>query len=232
MTLRYPERQARRELSAALLASAADQVRLSEAVGAVLAENPAAGPQLVRAALTGISAYVRGRQATAAQRLAGQAVTSLDLLRRIRLEVPSLVTMSSSSGSITVKIVNGLDQPVRVGIDAAVSSGAEPGSLVLDLTRSLAIPAEQQVTLRLQARAARVGVNVVELRAASPDGLPVGLPAEVNVRASTLGIQIYRVMAAGGLVLLAVVFFRVRRRIRVRRATHGPLLAATDRGAP
>ena len=223
--LRYPRRQARRELSVGLVSTAADQERLAEALGAVLVDNADARGQLVRAALTGVSWYSRDRELATAQRIAGQAVTTLEVLRQIRLEVPSLVTMSSSSGSITVKIVNGLDQRVSVGIDALVSSGGRPGGLALDVPQALDIPAEQQVTLRLQARAGRVGVNVVQLRAASPDGVPVGLPAEVNVRASTLGIQIYRYMAATGLVLLAIVIFRVRRRIRTRRATHGPLLA-------
>ena len=223
--LRYPRPQARREISAGLVATTADQAALADALGAVLVDNPEARGELVRAALTGVSSSVRNRELVAAQRIAGQAVTTLQVLRLIRLEVPSLVTMSSSSGSITVKVVNGLDQRVRVGIDAVVSSGGRPGALALDVPQALEIPAEQQVTLRLRARAGRVGVNVVELRAASPDGVPVGLPAEVNVRASTLGIQIYRFMAGAGFVLLAVVIFRVRRRIRIRRATHGPLLS-------
>ncbi len=222
--LRYPEARRRAEIGPGLVSTVRRTVALGDALDGVLARNDTIGDEIARAGMTELSWQVRSQPGPAAQDAAGQAVTSLQLLRRVRLEVPSLVTMSSSTGTITVKLLNGLDQPVSVGIDAQVSSNVSDPSLVIDSPGTVDVPAQQQATLRLDARASQTGLNVVELVPTSPDGRPIGFASTLNVRAGTLGVTIYRLMGGLGALLLVVVVLRVWRRIRTRKATPGPLL--------
>jgi len=73
-------------------------------------------------------------------------------------------------------------------------------------------------------------VHAVNLTPANVDGVPLGTSTQLSVRTSNVSTVIWVIMAvAGGLLFLAIAI-RLLRRVRLRRATHGPRLIR-ERGA-
>jgi hypothetical protein len=64
----------------------------------------------------------------------------------------------------------------------------------------------------------------VTLQPVTTSGTAVGRPELLSVRSSRIGAILWIVMAVGATLLFAAIAFRIWRRIRQRRRTHGPLL--------
>ena len=108
------------------------------------------------------------------------------------------VTLSGGSGSLTVTLVNGLEQPVTVGLRARTDSPdvkvATPDPV--GCSRASGSPCACR-------RPARVGVHEVRLTPVTAKGEEVGTPLSFSLRTSQVGRLIWYVILAGG-VLLAV----------------------------
>ena len=152
--------------------------------------------------LDGTTGYVRGQ------------------MRAVRIEGPEFVMMSGEQGPIQVTLVNGLDQPVRVGI--------APETVGTDLTVSRPAPVTlgpgRRTAIRLEARADDIGVHSVTLVAIDAEGNPLGSSTQFNVRTSRVSTVIWVIMAVGGTVLFVAIAVRLFRRVRRRRSSHGPAL--------
>lgn len=141
-------------------------------------------------------------------------------LGRVQVEGPPFVMMSGESGPIQVTLVNDLPQRVTVGLRAST-----PGSrLRIDHVDPVTLGPGRRTSVRLQAHSTDIGVHAVTLRATDATGVPLGSSTQFSVRTSNVSTVIWLVMAAGGFVLLLAIGIRVVRRIRRRKATHGPLL--------
>jgi len=141
-------------------------------------------------------------------------------LGRVQVEGPPFVMMSGESGPIQVTLVNDLPQKVTVGLRAST-----PGSrLKIDHVDPVTLGPGRRTSVRLQAHSTDIGVHAVTLRATDASGVPLGSSARFSVRTSHVSTVIWLVMAAGGLVLLLAIVARVVRRIRRRKASHGPML--------
>jgi len=64
----------------------------------------------------------------------------------------------------------------------------------------------------------------VQLQPVNAEGTPVGEPTELKVRSSHVGQYIWAVLGAGTLVLVILIVVRVRRKVKARQSTHGPVL--------
>ena len=146
-------------------------------------------------------------------------------LGRIGVQGPSFVLVSSETGTFQVTLVNGLDQPVTVGLRPTVVGGG----LRVSAPAPLRLPARGRGAMHIQVSAHGIGVHQVTLQPVTTSGTALGQPETVSIRSSRVGAILWVVMAVGATLLFAAISFRIWRRIRQRRRTHGPLL---QRGAP
>ena len=90
-------------------------------------------------------------------------------MQAVRIEGPPFVMMSSEDGPIQVTLVNGLDQPVRVGIAAA---DPQLGPEDRRGRRRVTLGPGQRTAIRLQATSNDIGVHAVTLVATDTRGQP------------------------------------------------------------
>ena len=128
--------------------------------------------------------------------------------------------MSSGDGPVQVTLVNGLDQPVRVGITAQSSDR----KLQISQVDPVTLGPGRRVPVRLAAASDDIGVHAVTLRVTDADGNPIGSQTQVSIRTSRVSTIIWVIMAAGGGALFLAIAVRLVRRVRRRKSTHGPRL--------
>lgn len=146
-------------------------------------------------------------------------------LGRIQIEAPPAVTLSSDSGPLGVTLVNGLDQPVTVRIEATTD-----GRLVLDLegpaTRDL--EPEARSLVRFRATTSRPGVHNVRLGVTTVEGTPIGSFDELPIRAAGVSALIWIIMAGAALVFFGAIGYRLPRQIRARREEQAAAEATSE----
>jgi len=118
--------------------------------------------------------------------------------------------MSSEEGTFAVTLVNGLEQPVTVGIKPRTGS---PG-LTITAPDPVTIGPGQRASVRLHASARDIGVHSVTLMATNAHGVPVSSSTRFNVRSSQVGLVIWIIMGVGAGVLLLASTIRIVRRVR------------------
>ncbi|MGN6129571.1 MAG: DUF6049 family protein [Nocardioidaceae bacterium] len=216
----YPRRHRRREVPAANLRASHRLIGTGDVFARLLTRNDTVDEQLAQLALLGSGALARREPVRARERTRSTIAHVHQLMRQVQVEGPPFVTMSSERGPIQITVVNGLDQEVTVAVRALTGSR----DLTIDAPDPVTLGPGRRASLRLTAAAKDIGVHRVLLEATDADGHPLGSVSVFTVRTSQVGLVIWLVMAAGGVVLLAAIALRVLRRVRRRRATHGPLL--------
>jgi hypothetical protein len=197
-----------------------DLVLTGRAYGGLLSANDSVDDELARTAL--LASSENARRDPVRPRV--QAIRTANYVRsrmaKVRLEGPPFVMMSGESGPILVTLVNGLDQPVTVGVRTETTSS--------DLTVSKIDPVTlgpgRRTALRLHATSHDIGVHPVTLEVTTADGTPLGSRAQLTVRTSHVSTVIWLIMGVGGGLLFLAIVARLVRRIRRRKSTHGPLL--------
>ncbi len=188
-----------------------------DAAGSVLAElltrNDTIDDQVGRAAMLGTSTNVQRRPHRArvmTRRIAEQIHGQLG---SVSVEGTPLVTMSSQSGNFQVTVVNELEEPVTVGIDA------ETGSDELEIRAPdiVSLGPGQRASVRLAVTAKGTGVHSVLISPTTRDGRPLGRSTQVKVRSSQVGLVIWLIMGTGAAVFFAAIGARILRRVRAKR---------------
>ncbi|MGN6162493.1 MAG: hypothetical protein ACTHOG_12430 [Marmoricola sp.] len=132
----------------------------------------------------------------------------------VRVEGTHFVTLSGSSGVITVALHNGLNQPIRVGLR---QTNRDPDTTVaVDPIAPITLDPDERSTLRVHLTARRVSVQEVTLTAVDAHGAPVGTALTFTLRSSPVGAVVWAITIAIVLVLVLVVIRRLRRRLRAR----------------
>jgi hypothetical protein len=211
--LSYPDALRRQEVPLANLLATHDLVRAGGTLAGLLTENDSVDAVLAQEGLLASSVRARDRPRPVATRVRETTEKVQRLMGRIRIDGPPFVTMSSEEGTITVTIVNGLDEPVTVGVEARTG----PGDLVIDAPDPADIPPGQRASVRLRAHARDTRVHPVTLMPVTADGRPLGNVTRFNVRSSHVGFVIWVIMGIGGALLLVAIAIRTVRRIRARR---------------
>lgn len=211
-SLRYPDSQEVAELSPAMIRATEGQVAAGQVLEEVLSLNDRVGDVLAGEALAAASYTTRPVRTTA--RAAAEAATAQvrGLLEQVRVTTPPGVTLSSASGRLPVTIVNDLDQPVTVRLDAQS-----------DIPMSLSVPDEIPVgaggraSVLLEATTRSQGVHNVSLLVTSPSGEPLGARAELPIRSAQVSNVIWLIMGSGAALLFGMIGLRLVRRVREAR---------------
>lgn len=216
----YPAEEQEAEIPSALLRATGGVIASAAPVVEVVGDDSSVTTQLTSLGLTGSSVLSRPHPGFAIARMRGARQVPHGWLREISVRGPSFVTMSSETGTFQVTLVNGLGEPVTVGLRATVPGG----QLHLSDVRPIKLEPHSRGAVRIQARATGIGVHAVRLQPVSSEGTRVGRPMRISVRSSRVGFVLWVIMGIGAAVLFIAVVLRIVRRLRTRRRTHGPLL--------
>jgi hypothetical protein len=133
---------------------------------------------------------------------------------RVHIIGRSLVTLSSSHGTIPITIANGLSQAVRV---RPVIRSLVPGRLRTSSPELLTIPAGRKKSVQIPAEAAANGITRVEVALLDAAGNPFTTPIPLRVNVTNYGSVGLIVVIGGGGLLFAVAVVRNIRRVRAAR---------------
>jgi len=213
-SLRYPLSAARDQLGASRFASANALVRAGRSLQRVLARNDSVASEVVDEALTTVGYGARGSVSDPAASSRGWIETQL---AQVRVQGPSAVTLSGSSGRFAATIVNGLDQPVTVAIRAMTDP-----RIKVSAPRSVQVAASSRMTVLLNASHAQAGVHDVTLRLVDSEGDQIGESAYVRMRSAQVSKIIWAFLGVGGALLLGAIGVRLFRRVRAARNPDQP----------
>lgn len=218
--LSYPDSEVDAELPLATVLATESLIAAGSTVEELVTDDSGVDEEVIRLALLASSVWSRPRPGLAAERAVGARDRVSGWLDEISVRGPSFVTMSSESGTFQVTVVNGLDEPVTVGLRATVPGG----DLTLSTPEPMELAPQSRGAVRIDASSSDIGVHLVTLQPVSTEGTPLGQPTTVSIRSSRVGLILWIVMAIGGTALFVAIVLRIWRRVRRRRRTHGPVL--------
>jgi hypothetical protein len=163
-------------------------------------------------ALSGASYHFRTKPDTASARLARSRRWIDRLLRRVKIEGPPAVTLSSADGSFAVTVSNRLDRTVTVRIAAESADG----EVEVDVREPEVLAPDSRTTIVLDAHSTAAGVHNVTLSVTDVDGTPLGSSVEVPIRSGQVSEVIWVILGAGGAILFVAIGLRLVRRFRNR----------------
>jgi hypothetical protein len=138
-----------------------------------------------------------------------------NLRDKVHLQVGSgIVTLTSSSGVISVNVVNELSQPVRVGVVLDAHNRARLSTRDTPVTT---IPPEHATQISLKVTAQTSGQFPVTAQLVDREGRDFGKPKDLVVRSTQYGRVALAVTGIGAGVLLVAAGFRIVRRATRRR---------------
>jgi hypothetical protein len=219
--LRYREASEAAEIPAVNFVTAAELVANGRTLEVLLTQNDLVDEDLAGLAYLGTSVQRRVRPARAANEVAAIADGVERLMSKVTVTGPTFVTMTSEDGPFQVSLSNGLDQPVAVGVRARAVGTDQ---IQIDPIEAVELAPGGRRTVRMHANSSRTGVWPIVLQPVNADGDPLGAASQVKIRSSHVGQVIWAVLGIGSLVLLVAIILRIRRKVRIRQATHGPLL--------
>jgi hypothetical protein len=220
LTLRYPRRQLGLEVPSPVFRSFRQLVRTGGVLGDLMADNDTLAARIERQAMLGISFHSRGHVAGVTGRLRATDAVLSSRLRDVEVLAPRFVRMSSESGSFLVPVVNRLDVPVRVRLRPEVTGP----DLSLEVPDPVVIEPGTRQGIRLVARTRTIGIRSVRVDLVTVAGDRLYAGPTFSVRSSQVARWVWFAMALGSAVLLVAIMVRIVRRVRVRRATPGPMM--------
>lgn len=223
--LSYPRSTAAREVSATAVSAARELARSGGVLHDLLANDNDVLPRVDGAALQTVSYGARARPRRALDSATGLTRTLQDDLSRVSILGTDFFTLSSGSGTVTVTVVNGLSQPVTVGIGARADAGVEVGRV-----EPLALGPEQRGTVRVPVSSDQ-GVHDVGLVPVTAGGEPAGTPFDFVLRTSQVGRTVWYVMAGGAALFLVTLLRRLWLRMRDGRRLRTRATQVREEGA-
>ena len=210
--LPYGRTQLTQEIPSSNVAATRTLVRTSGVLGNLLTDENAVTDKLAGAALEASSYSARPTLGLAAQLVLALDATTRSLMGRVEVTGTDFVTFAGGSGVLTVTLVNGLKQPVTVGLDARTDS-----PLVKVLTpEPVSMQPGQRTTARLQV-SSTVGVHEVTIHPVTEQGQEMGTPLTFSLRTSNVGRLIWYIIAGGGTLLAVMIVRRIVLRVRSHR---------------
>jgi hypothetical protein len=207
--LSYPASQARRELDAGLFGAVSSLTRSGDTLDAVLSRNDTLRQTVADQGLNSLSYSSRRRPSAVRLSVERSRAWIETQVSSVRIEAPRRVTLSSASGRFSATLVNGLDQPVTVGINAVTD---EPMSISGPST--VDIPAAGRTTVLLNARTSQLGIHNVTLIVTDVNGTPLGSSDQVPIRAAQVSAVIWLILGTGVALLFGAIAVRLVRRVR------------------
>ena len=181
----------------------------SGVLGQLLANENTVTDRLTGAALQASSLSARPTPKLAATQVLELDATTRVQMERVQVTGTDFVTLSGGSGSLTVTLVNGLKQPITVGLRAS----ADSPRVRVATPEPVNMQPGQRTTLRLKVTSG-VGVHDVTLTPVTTTGQATGTPLTFSLRTSTVGRLIWYILAAGGTLLVVMIARRIVQRVR------------------
>ena len=210
--LEYPASQQSAELNQRVTTNVQDLVEAGEVLQDVVLLNDRIADVVAGEAFAAASYTTRPMRRRARQGLLAQRAAVYDLLGRISVTTPPGVTLSSASGRLPATIVNDLDQPVIVRLDARSDL-----PMTLGVPDTIQVPAGGRVGVLLEATTQRQGIHNVSLLVTSVEGVPLGGRADLPIRAAQVSRVIWLIMGSGAVLLFGMIGLRLVRRVREAR---------------
>ncbi|MDQ3616193.1 MAG: DUF6049 family protein [Actinomycetota bacterium] len=212
--LDYPRSEAQAELPVTNPLASEMLSETGKVLATLLSQNDTVDEVLSKSAMLASSFQAR-KHPDASVELARRTTARVRsrLLDRVRVEGPSFVTMSGKEGPFAITLVNDLDEPVTVGIEAVTDSS----ELVIPSPEPVSLGSGQRATVRLRATSQDIGVHAVSLFATNSKGQRLGNEVQFNVRSSQVGLVIWAVMGLGVGVLFLAAGVRLVRRVQTKR---------------
>lgn len=222
----YPPRARKRPVPSVNLLASAELLQTGRVFADLLTRNDSVADELAGAAMLGSSYHARARPRPARLRVSNTTARVRRTMQLLDVDGPPFVMMSSETGPIAVTLVNNLDEPVTVQLEARTPRD----DLRIVVPGPITLAPGQRAPVRMRAESTAIGVHEVTLQATTADGDPIGSQVQFNVRTSNVGFVIWLVMGVGGGLLLVAIGWRIVRRLRERRthAADGPAGPATD----
>lgn len=221
LALRLPRRQLDVEVPPAVFRAARRLTATGAVMGDLIEDDKSTmGARVQRQAMLGVSFHARTRVPGAIGRLSAADNVLGARLRDVEVLAPSFVRMSSESGSFLVPVVNGLDVPIRAQLRPQVT---QPG-LSLEVPDPVVVAPGARQPIRVEVTAESIGIRSVRVDLVTASGERLYVGPTFSIRSSQVGRWVWVAMAAGSALLLVAIVVRIYRRVRARRATHGPVL--------
>ena len=170
--------------------------------------------RLLRARARTESSAWRDHQGDGEQMLSLLREDLLGLRRKVHLQIGSgVVTLTSTSGVISVNVVNELQQPVRIGVVLNAHNRARLSTRETPVTL---VPGEHATQINLKVTAQTSGQFPVTAKLVDREGHDFGDSVDLVVRSTQYGRVALAVTGIGAGVLLVAAGFRI-----VRRAVRG-----------
>jgi hypothetical protein len=210
----YPARERRRQVPFANQLATQELVDIGDVFANLLTRNDVVGDELAKAAMLASSYSARTGASAALDRARSTTLRIRRTMQLVDIDGPGFVMMSSETGPISVTVVNNLDEPVTVRLEAITPRD----DLTIKAPDPITLGPGQRTPVRMRAESTAIGVHEVTLVATTEDGRQLGSRVQFNVRTSNVGLVIWLVMGTGGALLLVMIGFRIRRRLRARQA--------------
>ena len=205
----YPEAAADAELPGANFVAARGLINAGDRLDALLPDNDTVGRQVLGEALAGVSFAVRPTPVEGAATAERSTAAIGSLMRRVTIEAPPSVTLSSDTGTFSATLSNGLDEVVLVRVQADTDEGLE-----IEPSEPVELGPEEQATVLMEAHSSVLGIHEVDLTVTDAEGNPVGGQASFPLRAAQVSDVIWIVWAVGAALLFGAIAVRLFRRIR------------------
>lgn len=212
-SLGYPAAARRAEIPAANVTAARTLIQTTTVTAKLLRSENTIAHDLAAIAFDAVSYHAREDELLARQQVLGTNFAIRSTLGKVEVIGTDFVTLSGGSGTLAVTLVNGLDQPVVVGVEPEAS---DP-DVTIDSVEPVRMAPGERTVLRLGADSSGIGVTQVVLSPVTADGTPLGTPLSFRLRTSQVGMLIWGVLGAAGLLLVVMIGRRVRRGLREHR---------------
>jgi hypothetical protein len=211
--LGYSAAERRDEIGPANVSATRSLVTTAGVLGGLLRSANDVQAALTEIALEAVSYHARRDPVVARNQVLAVDSTMRDRLEKVAVIGSDLSTLSGGSGTLTVTLVNGLDQPITVGIQPRTSSP----DVRIEAPKPLDLAPGQRTVVRLHTEASSIGVHEVTLTPVTPDGAELGTPLVFTLRTSQVGKLIWGILIGGGGLLVVMILRRIRRGLREHR---------------
>lgn len=209
-TLGYPKAVQRAELPLANIDTTTTLSSTASVLSALLRSENTIAHDLSAVAFTAVSYHARDEKLLARQQVLATDDKMRGILGKVRVIGTDFVTLSGGSGSLAVTVVNGLQQPIVVGVQPRTANQG----VTIDSTEPFEMAPGQRTVLRLHAESSGIGVDQIMLTPVTEDGTALGTALTFRLRTSQVGNLIWAVLGAGGLLLVVMIARRIRRGLR------------------
>ncbi len=211
--LPYPQAQRQAELGTRNVAATRTLTDTGRVLGSLLDSENDAESVLAGVALTAVSVQARSDRASARERVLATDADVRRVMGGVEVQGTDFVTLSGGSGTLTVTLVNRLDQPVVAGVRAHTT---DP-DLKISAAKPQRLDAGQRAVVRLHAEAGNIGVRTVVISPVTEDGDALGTPLTFSLRTSQVGRLIWAILISAAALLVVMIVRRVRRGLREHR---------------